>query len=120
MEETRNLAKHELGLAKRELRAQVKTEVKAATGLGVAGLCSLLTLNLLLVAVAFLLSIWLPGWLSALLVAAFTLVVGTIAGLVGWAKRVRTPLPRTQASLKEDLQWAHERLLQAGDRRTSE
>ena len=104
------LAKKEIELAKSELRADVKAEVAMVKGLSVAGLCAVWTVALMLVAVAFALATVMPGWAAALVVAAVVLLVGTIAGLVGWGKRVKTPLESTRRSLKEDALWAKERL----------
>ena len=66
-----------------------------ASGLGVAGVCALLTLNMLLVAGVFALAEAgiMRGWVAALLVALVVLLIGTVAGLVGWSRRVREPLP---------------------------
>ena len=41
---------------------------------------------------------------------AAVLAVGTIAGLVGWGKRVKKPLETTLRTLKEDARWAKERM----------
>ena len=49
-------------------------------------------------------------WAAALLVAAVVLGVGTAFGLIGWGKRVKSPLESTRRSLKEDALWAKERL----------
>jgi putative superfamily III holin-X len=51
-----------------------------------------------------------PGWQAGLIVSAAMLALGAAAGLVGWAKRVKRPLGLTQKTLKEDAQWAKERL----------
>ena len=104
------LVKKEIELARSELRADLKAEVAMAKGLGVAGLCALFAVNLMLVAVALALGTVMPEWAAALLVAAAVLAVGTVAGLVGWGKRVRDLLPATRRTLKEDVQWAKERI----------
>lgn len=105
------LARKEIALAKSEAREDLKTEIRTATGLGVAGVCALCTLNLLLVAVVLAIAqAGLPGWLSALIVAAAVLLVGTIAGLVGWKRRVRKPLETTRRSVEENVRWAKERM----------
>jgi uncharacterized membrane protein YqjE len=108
----RLLARKEIELAKAEIKADVQREVRMAGGLGVAGLCALLTLELLLVAVVLALMEGgiLPGWAAALVVAAVVLAVGTGAGLWGWARRVRTPLDTTRRSLKEDVRWAKDQI----------
>jgi putative superfamily III holin-X len=83
-----------------------------ASGLGVAGVCALCTLNLLLVAIVFGLREGevMSGWLAALVVAAVVLAIGTIAGLVGWKRRVRQPLDATRRSVEDNVRWAKERL----------
>jgi hypothetical protein len=106
------LARKEVELAKAELKADVRAEIKAASGLGVAGLCAILTIQLLLVAVVLALMEGgvMPGWAAALLVGAVVLAVGTAVGLWGWAKRVRKPLDTTRRSLQEDVRWAKEQI----------
>lgn len=106
---SRLLAQQEVDLAKTEAKEQLKTEAKTAVGLSTAAVCALLTVTMILVAVAFLLDIWLPGWLSALLVAAFVLMVGTIAGLAGWAMRVRDPMGTTRRTMEGNIRWLKER-----------
>ncbi|GEJ56114.1 phage holin family protein [Anaeromyxobacter diazotrophicus] len=106
------LARKEIELAKSEAREQLRAEVKMASGLGVAGVCALITVQMLLVALVFGLAEGgvLAGWLTALIVAAVVLAVGTVAGLVGWKKRVRQPLPSTRRSVEENVRWAKERM----------
>jgi hypothetical protein len=104
------LAKKEIELAKSELRKDLTAEISMAKGLGVAGVCALCTLNMFLVAAAFALAHVVADWAAALIVAAAVLAVGTIAGTVGWKKRVTSPMESTRRSLKEDARWARERL----------
>ena len=104
------LVKKEIELARAELKADLKGEVAMAKGLGVAGVCALLTVNLMLVAIAMALGNVVPEWAGALIVAGAVLAVGTVAGIVGWGKRVKEPLAATRRTLKEDVQWAKERI----------
>ena len=104
------LAKKEVELAKAELKADLKSEIAMAKGLTVAGLCAIWTVSMMLVAVALALGKAMPEWAAALVVAAAVLLVGTVAGLVGWGKRVKEPLETTRRTLKEDVQWAKERI----------
>ena len=104
------LAKKEIQLAKSELKRDLKAEVAMVKGLGIGALCALCTVNMLLVAAALALGNVMAEWAAALLVAAAVLAVGTISGLVGWGKRVKSPLESTRRSLKEDALWAKERL----------
>lgn len=106
------LARKEVELAKAELKSDVRAEIKAASGLGAAGVCAILTLQLLLTAIVLALmeAGVLPGWAAALVVAAVVLAIGTIAGLVGWAKRVRKPMETTRRSVQDNVRWAKERI----------
>ncbi len=106
------LARKEVELARAEAKADLRSEIKMAGGLGVAGVCALLTLQMLLVAVAFGLSEAgvLPGWAASLIVAAVVLAIGTAAGLWGWARRVKQPLGTTRTSLKDGVRWAKEQV----------
>lgn len=107
------LAREEIALAKAEAKQDIRSEIKMASGLGVAGLCAIWTVSLLLVAIVFALSESgvMPGWAASLVVAAVVLAIGTVAGLVGWAKRVRKPLELTRRSVEENVKWAKERIV---------
>jgi hypothetical protein len=104
------LATKQIDLAKTELRADIKSEVAMASGLGVGALVGLAAVNMLLVTVILALARTMPAWAAGLIVSGFLLGVAAIAALVGWSKRVRTPMERTRRTLKEDVQWTKERL----------
>jgi hypothetical protein len=104
------LAKKEIELAKAELRADIKKEVAMAKGLGVAGLCAIWAVGLMLTAGALALGLVLPEWAATLIVAAAVLAVGTAAGVIGWGKRVKQPLEATRRTVKEGATWVKERL----------
>jgi hypothetical protein len=108
----RLLARKEIELAKAEIRADLRREVRMASGLGIAGICGLFTVQLLLLAavLALMEAGLLPGWAAALVVAAVVLAIGTAVGLWGWATRVRAPLGSSRRSLKEDVRWAKEQI----------
>jgi uncharacterized membrane protein YqjE len=104
------LAKTELELAKTELRANLTAEVKAAAGLGIAGIAAIVATNLLLVTGVLALAQVMPAWAAGLIVSGVVLVVAAVAAAVGWSKRVRRPLEQTRRELKEDMQWTKERV----------
>jgi uncharacterized membrane protein YqjE len=106
------LVRKEVELVKAEVREDLRAEVKMASGLGVAGLCGIFTVQLLLTAVVLALmeAGVLPGWAAALVVAAIVLAIGTAVGLWGWAKRVRKPLDTTRSSLQDNVKWAKEQI----------
>ena len=90
-------------LAKSELRSEGRASAKwrRFRGDGRSGPVTLILFVALVLALEETL-----GGLAALVVAAGTLVIGGVAGAIGWAYRVRKLLPRTQRTLKEDAQWA--------------
>jgi uncharacterized membrane protein YqjE len=100
----------ELELARAELKADVKTELDMVKLLVAAGTVALFGVNMLLVAAVFALTVWIPGWAAALAVAAVLIVIGAVLALVGWQRRVSAPMAVTRQIVKEDVQWAKERL----------
>ena len=103
------LIKKEAELAKTEIKADLKSGLAMVKGFAIALVCALMGLNTLLVALVFGLAIWIPGWLAALIVAGVMLALGAIIGYIAWTRRVM-PLRVTRRTLKEDVQWAKERL----------
>ena len=106
------LAHQEVALARCEVREDLRSEIGMASALGVAGVCGIVTLQLLLVALVLGLAEAgvVRGWLAALLAAAVVLTIGTVAGLIGWGKRVRAPLDATRRSVQENVRWVKEHL----------
>ena len=104
------LVTKEVELARAELRADVKAELGMVKLLVAAGVVAVFAVNMLLVAAVFALSLVMPGWLAALIVAAVLVLIGVVLGLVGWQRRVSAPLAVTRKTMKEDVQWAKERL----------
>ncbi len=104
------LVTKEVELARAELKADVRAELDMVKLLVAAGIVALFGVNMLLVAGVFALAIWMPGWLAALAVAVLLLAIGGVLALVGWQRRVSAPLAVTRKTVKEDVQWAKERL----------
>jgi hypothetical protein len=104
------LVKKEVELAKAEIKSDVKRQIAMAKGVGIAGVAALCGLNLLLVAAAFALALIMPGWAAALLVAGVLLAVAAVAFAIGWSKRVKKPLAKTQQTIKEDVRWAKQQI----------
>jgi membrane protein len=104
------LAKKEVELVKTELKADLTSELATVKGLGLAVLVGVLGLNMFLVAGVLALVAYMPGWLAALLIGGVLVVAAGILGYASWARRVTNPLAATRKTLKEDAQWAKERL----------
>jgi uncharacterized membrane protein YqjE len=105
-----DLIKKQVELAQAELRSDLKREITAFAGFGVAAASAFAAINILLVTAVLALAEELPAWQAGLIVSGAVLVFAVLAGVVGWSKRVKTPLSATQKTLKEDAQWAKERL----------
>jgi len=97
----------QLELARLEARQQLKQELRMAGVLSVGGAIAYAAVILLLVAAALAAGAALgrPS-LGALLVAGGLGVVAAVTGAVGWALRVRAPLPRSVGEVKKELAWA--------------
>jgi hypothetical protein len=106
----KRLAGQEVELVRAELRSNLKSTLATTRHLGIAAVCGLLGVQMLLVASVFALSSILPGWACALVLGTLFLVIGAAMAAMGWSRRVRKPLEETRASLKENLEWAKERL----------
>ena len=107
--QTRLLISKEMELAKTELKADLKKEAVMAGGFTAALSGLFLTASMLFVTVILALSEVMPSWLAGLVVSAFLLLMSVIAALVGWSGRVKTPLARTQETLRDDFKLTKEK-----------
>src|SRR5436190_24026777 len=102
------LARKELELAEAEMTVKGKRAGFGAGMFGGAGVLGLFGLGTLTAAAILALTIVLPGWASALIVAGIYLGLAGIAALVGGIElRRATPLAPAQAadSVKDDVEW---------------
>ena len=97
------LVKKQVELAKTELRADVRTEAKVAGGLGVAAICGIIAITLLLVTAAF------AAWGAGLIVTGFVAAVAAVVAGVSWKRRVRQPMEASRYELKRGLHFTKER-----------
>jgi hypothetical protein len=104
------LVKKEVELARNEIKADLKSQLGMAKGFAVALITALIGVNMLGVALVFALALVMPGWLAALAVGVGLLGLGAGIGVISWQRRVTSPLALTRKTLKEDMQWAKERL----------
>ena len=104
------LLKKELDLAKSEIRTSVQSIVTVTVEFLAAAIFGLLGLMLLSAAAVLGLATAMPAWLAALLVGFVMLVIAVGLGMAAKTKGIKKPLDRTQQTLKEDVQWAKERI----------
>jgi hypothetical protein len=98
----------EIRLAKAEARVELTAVVRGIAWLLAGGMIAFLALGFLLLACVYLLSVVLPSWAAALIVAGVSGVAGglVIASGLRRLRAVPPALPRTAATLRENLQWA--------------
>jgi uncharacterized membrane protein YqjE len=102
------LMKQEIELAKVELKSEVGKVGKGAGMLGGAGLAGWFVLLFLSLALMFLLDNWLPVEAAALITTGVWAVIAAVLALIGrkQLQQANPQLPKTQETLKEDVQWA--------------
>jgi uncharacterized membrane protein YqjE len=111
VEDVIKLVQQEIELVKIEVREMLKTNLRAVTLLAAAGLCALLAVVMLLVALVE----WIPNHtLAALIAAAVFVIVGAILIFTGKGMLRIGPPPKTITTLKEDAEWAKQVLKRNG------
>lgn len=106
------LVRQEISLARSELGEKAQQAKKGAGYLGAAAVLGLAGLLSLCAAAMWLLAIWMPLWLSSVIVAAVLLVAGAILFGVGRKNMQPNNLTpdRTMESLKRDQRLVQEHL----------
>jgi uncharacterized membrane protein YqjE len=111
VEDVIKLVQQEIELVKIEVREMLKTNLRAVALLGAAGLCALLAVVMLLVALVE----WIPNHtLAALIAAAVFVIVGAVLIFTGKGMLRIGPPPKTITTLKEDAEWAKQVLKRNG------
>jgi len=102
-----DLIRGEVGLAKQELKEEAKQAGVGAGMLAGAGVMALVGLIFVGLTATYALTLVLPGWAAALIVAALFLIVGFVLYSLGRQRLQRIdPVPRQSIeSLKEDTEW---------------
>jgi uncharacterized membrane protein YqjE len=107
IDETKELVRLEVALAKREAMKDVAHLKAAAIGFGVAAAAGLLGVALLLVALALAIA---PTAIPALIIGAVLLAVAAGAGVFAWKALPRKPLDDTRKRLETDARLLKERI----------
>ena len=105
------LFRHEVELAKIEATEAIASRARAIGMLAAGGVLALFALGFLSASAAAALDIVLPAWASRLIVAAVFIVGGVILFLLGRAAmRSAGGVEQTEATVKEDVQWAKQQI----------
>lgn len=105
------IVRSEVRLAKSELRDEMAKIKASAPSLVVGAVAGLLATFFLAWAAFYALSIAIPMWAAALVVAGLLAIIAGAAGSAGIKilRRVRPPV-QTIASVKENVQWAKQQV----------
>jgi uncharacterized membrane protein YqjE len=107
LDETRDLVRLEVELARVELKAELTRAMAAGVALGAAGALSIAGFAMFMVAIATAFSM---TWLAALLIGVVLALLAGAAGLAGWKALPRKPLGETKERLESDLKQLKERI----------
>jgi Putative Actinobacterial Holin-X, holin superfamily III len=105
-QDTSQLVRAEVDLAKAELMAGIRTN---ATGIGMivaAGVMVWLAVQGLLLAAGFALALVVPAWASALIISVVLIIIAGIVGFIA-SRKLGTPVSVEQAktNVQEDVAW---------------
>lgn len=105
-QDTSELVRAELDLAKAELTQGLKANGLGAGLLIGAAVLAWLAVQGLLIAIGFALALVMPAWAAALIVAVVLLIIGGVLARVGMNK-LGTPVSvdQTKANVQEDVAW---------------
>jgi uncharacterized membrane protein YqjE len=101
VDETRQLVKLEVELAKDELRQELADAKRSAIMFGVAAVAALLAAAMMFVALA--LAIF-PGPMPALIIGGVLIAAAAIVGFIAFKKAPKRPLEKTRRRLETDAQ----------------
>jgi hypothetical protein len=106
------LFQRQVKLAQIEAKEQARSQKTVAEILGAAGIVGYAGVIVLLVAAALAVGSALGDrfWLGALIIGGGFLLIAGILAPIGWVKRERKPLPRSQHEINEELTWARHQL----------
>jgi uncharacterized membrane protein YqjE len=107
------LARLELQHGRQEVQQRLGRTTSAVMFFAAAALFGLLALIAFVALLIWVVAIWLPGWLAALIWLFVFVIIGVVLALIG-KRRVSNPVPQeTIESVKEDIAWA-KRLIRRG------
>jgi uncharacterized membrane protein YqjE len=105
-----HLVKAEVDLAKTEVRENLAAELAAAKAVAVAIVAAVVGLSTLSFALVIGVAHFMAAWLAAVVVGGVFVIVAVVIAGVGWSWHVKTPLAKTRQAVKENVEWAKERV----------
>lgn len=100
------IVRAEMRLAKAELREDVVLARRGAVLLSAGALVGALALGVALFAAVYALATVVAPWLAALIVAVVAAVIAALCVKAGLKSLASLGLPRTAATIQENVQWA--------------
>ena len=104
------IARAELRLAKAELLEDVALMRRGAVFMAIAAIAGALALGCLCLTAIYALALVIPPWAAALIVTAVMAVVAAVCIMSGRRHLAGLGMPRTAATVKENVQWAKTRI----------
>jgi uncharacterized membrane protein YqjE len=111
LSDTQLLVQRQVALAKLEARDQIKQELRVAKLLGIGVAVAYAGVILLLVTAALGIGANVASlWMGALIVSVVLLAIAAVVGSIGWARRVRKPLPVSTREVEREITWAKDQV----------
>lgn len=107
LDETRELVRLEVALAREEVKSEITQAKTAGVVLGAAGALGISAFTMFMVAIA---SAWAWTWLAALIIAGILMSMAGVLAFAGWSELPTKPLPETRERLQTDLRQLRERV----------
>jgi hypothetical protein len=107
LDETRDLVRLEVALAREELKAEIAHAKLSGISLGSAAAAAVSAFTMFLVAIALAFR-W--SWLAALIIGVILLFLSGAMGFAGWITLPKRPMTQTRERLESDLRQLRERV----------
>ncbi len=105
-----HIVRAELRLAKAELKEDVSLTRRAALFAGAGALAGALGLTLLCLAAVYALTLVVPAWAAALIVAVVLSAMAALCVVAARRQFTKLGLPRTIATVQENVEWVQTRV----------
>jgi hypothetical protein len=107
LDETRDLVRLEIALAREELKAEMAHAKLGGVSLGSAAAAAVSSFTMFMVAIALAFH---RSWLAALIIGGILLFMSVAMGFAGWVSLPKKPLAETRERIESDLKQLKERV----------